>query len=775
MKHVLFVCVMMSALTQLKAQSDNCNLRFSGRAVDMDHKEPLSYATLYINETQTAVVADENGKFMFEGLCPDTFTLVISHIGCTTSTFTIALTEDTFKEFRLDHTSENLESIVVHGERDKNTGTLTETTLSGKKLDRLSGKSLGEALKDVNGVSSLQTGNGISKPVIHGLHSNRILIMNNGVRQEGQQWGNEHGPEIDPFIAKSLTVIKGAASVQYGSDALGGVILVQPAPMPTQKGVSGDLHAVGFSNTRGGAASLMLQYKASDSAALSYRLQGSIKREGNVKTPNYFLANSALAEQSGAATIDYHRNNLHSQVYYSYFHNKVGIFSGSHIGNLTDLQTAFASDTPLVHQDFTYIIGRPYQDIVHHLIKNETNFHHERLGTFSLITAWQNDLRSEYDAHTSLIDSIAALGLPSLYFEIGTITADLKWEQHPGKRHNAVIGISGMNQQNITRYSIFIPNFKNYSGGIYAIENYKFGRVLLEGGIRYDYKWMQIFRYEGNTLETPTHQYGNLSGIAGMQFFDGRHTQYNLNFSSAWRSPSVSELYSDGLHHGSASLEYGNDSLVSERAYQIIAGIEHQSDKWYFDVGVYNNFIYNFIYLEPTLPAELTIRGAFPVFHYMQTNANLSGADVQTSYMIIPQIKAEIKASTLRARDVANNKWLVMMPADKISFDLEYQPADFKWMHDNAIHAGVEYVFEQKRAPLDEDYVPPPSAYTLFSAGIEGVIALHANEISWSLSADNLLNTAYRNYMNRFRYFADDMGRNITLRIKIPITGKSNL
>jgi len=99
MKHVLFVCVMMSALTQLKAQSDNCNLRFSGRAVDMDHKEHLSYATLYINETQTAVVADENGKFMFEGLCPDTFTLVISHIGCTTSTFTIALTEDTFKEF----------------------------------------------------------------------------------------------------------------------------------------------------------------------------------------------------------------------------------------------------------------------------------------------------------------------------------------------------------------------------------------------------------------------------------------------------------------------------------------------------------------------------------------------------------------------------------------------------------------------------------------------------------------------------------------------------
>jgi len=769
MKFYYFVIIAIFSGISIKAQSTDCNLSLSGRVTDLLDEEPLAYATIYIKESQVATVCDANGKFNFTNLCAGYFTLLISHVGCETDTVFLEFTNSQFREFRLNHQEEALSEIIVNEQFNSYRGTLTVDYIEGKALESISGKSLGAALKGVTGVNSIQTGSSISKPVIHGLHSNRILIINNGVRQEGQQWGNEHGPEIDPFIANKFTVIKGAAAVKFGSDAMGGVIIVDAADMPDTAGVSAVFQTVGISNTQGGAIAGMIQGKPKSLNPFSWRLQGSLKKEGFVKSPNYYLVNTAYNESNYSLTTAYHKNNFSSELYYSYFHTKIGIFAASHIGNLTDLETAFAADTPLITGGFAYTLGRPYQLISHYLVKSKSTYHDDKLGNFILTAAWQNNFRSEFDNRLIIDDSIAALNLPSLYFEIGTITADVEWQHHKVNNFSGSVGVSGINQQNVTRYSTFIPNFKNYAGGVFVLEKYELQKWTLEAGLRYDYKWMQAFYYDDNVLQTPEHNFSNVSWNLGTTYFNKKHTSFNLNFSSAWRAPAISELYSDGLHHGSASLEYGDPTLKTERSLQGIFGLAYETEKTFLEVGIYNNFMRNFIYLQPALPPELTIRGAFPVFYYKQTDANIYGFDASLHYQILTPVLIEIKTSLLRARDLINNKWVVMMPADKISGEVNYKFKDFGKFYDLNTSVTVSHVFKQTRSYADEDYVAAPEAYTLMGLSIGSDIQFKKTTLAWSIEAENLFNVAYRDYLNRFRYFADDMGRNITLRIKIPI------
>jgi iron complex outermembrane receptor protein len=182
--------------------------------------------------------------------------------------------------------------VLVNGKKTENTSQL-KGELSAEERAQRNGLSLGDMLKGISGVQSLQTGSSISKPIIHGMHSSRVIILNQGVRQEGQQWGSEHAPEVDPFNSERITVVKGAGSVRYGSDALGGIILMEPKPMRHNPGIGGELHLQSFTNGRSGIASGMLEGKLAK-LPLSVRVQGTLKRAGNLQTPNYYLNNNGL-------------------------------------------------------------------------------------------------------------------------------------------------------------------------------------------------------------------------------------------------------------------------------------------------------------------------------------------------------------------------------------------------------------------------------------------------------------------------------------------------
>ncbi|PIZ06018.1 MAG: TonB-dependent receptor, partial [Flavobacteriales bacterium CG_4_10_14_0_8_um_filter_32_5] len=263
-------------------QTSSCEFTLSGIVIDEHDQQALSYSTIYIVELEKGYISDINGVFVAPNLCNQTYTLVIGHIGCEPDTMKILITQHTKKTFYLEHHIEELKEFAIIENEIKPLSSVVKKELSPEELSKTRGRTLGESMKELTGVTTFTTGNSISKPVIHGMHSDRILILNNGIRQEGQQWGSEHAPEIDPFIANKLSVVKGAQSVRYGANAIGGVVLVEPADLPDSSGINDEINAIGSSNGQQGVSSAMLEGKSNKLLGIAWRMQGSLKKSGNV-------------------------------------------------------------------------------------------------------------------------------------------------------------------------------------------------------------------------------------------------------------------------------------------------------------------------------------------------------------------------------------------------------------------------------------------------------------------------------------------------------------
>ncbi|HEV3251029.1 MAG TPA: TonB-dependent receptor plug domain-containing protein, partial [Puia sp.] len=248
-RSILFSTSLLVYSFTIHAQQSDCNLVLKGQVILNDSvKGATNGASVYISKLKKGVLTDSAGNFFFENLCPGKWEFLITFQGYRNLDTSFRITQNMIVNFPLFSTAEQLNSVTVTGEiihKDQIT-TAIKTTLSGRELEETRGLSLGESLKTITGVNSIQTGPSISKPVIHGVYSNRILIVNNGIRQEGQNWGNDHAPEIDPFIATKITIIKGAASIRYGSDAIGGVILLDPKDLRASPGIDGELNLAGM-------------------------------------------------------------------------------------------------------------------------------------------------------------------------------------------------------------------------------------------------------------------------------------------------------------------------------------------------------------------------------------------------------------------------------------------------------------------------------------------------------------------------------------------------
>jgi iron complex outermembrane recepter protein len=763
----------------LVAQSDTlCKSMLTGRIIDEHDKEPLESATIHILELNKTGVSDEKGRFLIENICDGNYTVQISHIGCSSIETKVAIKGKTNQNFYPEHHLELLKEAEIRVKKTVEQTTQVKNNVSEEKLNQSKGQSLGDALKNITGVNSLNTGNSVSKPIIHGMHSNRILILNNGIRQEGQQWGIEHAPEVDPFIANNISVIKGANSVRYGSDAIAGVVLVDTKPMRDSAGIGGEINLVGMSNGKAGTSSAYLEGNFNKLKAFSWRAQGTLKQSGNISAPHYILVNTALKEYNFSYALAWTKKNYGTEVFYSQFNATFGIFGASHIGNITDLKKAFESPVPLEKGAFTYDIGRPRQHTEHELFKSKSFIKTGNAGKLSLIYARQYNLRYEFDKHTPLNDSLKALNKPDLKFEITSHTADLIWEHTKIKKVSGSIGISGITQGNTYEGRALIPNFRNYSGGIFWIERWRKNRFELEGGVRYDYKWMQIFKYQyiGNAtyeLIQPIHKFENVSGNLGAIFKKDSTLNLSFNLGSAWRAPSVNELYSYGLHHGAAAIEYGDHTLQLERTYNAILSVRYTpAKKMHLEVSPYYHYIQNFIYRQPASAPVVTINGAFPAFNYMQTDASIKGCDFFLNYKLNRSLELTSKVSMIRSWNHRERNWLNMMPSDRYEAEVTYRFKAFKKITSSYLSSSILYVTKQWRVPANSDFVAPPDAYYTVNLHASCSVKIKNQNLEFGVSVLNLLNQSYRDYLDRFRYFADAMGRNVTFRVKVPLNIK---
>ncbi|GAB3339863.1 TonB-dependent receptor [Marivirga atlantica] len=783
----------------VSAQNDNCDRVISGTIYNLSTDEPLPFSTVQVQGTSKGVVSDENGKFILKGLCEEEFDLIFSHVGYKK----LVHHHDVHHELPTIYMAPNevtLESVVVEAERT--TGDLSTSAvgkLSAKEYERESSRSFGDVVKNISGVTVLQTGQNVVKPVIHGLHSSRILIINNGVQHQYQNWGADHAPEIDPSLYDQIKVIKGASTVRYGAGALGGVLLIdadQPELLQDWNGKVGtDFSTNGRAfNTE---AKLEKGYKN-----FAFTGQASYLKQGDLTAPNYQLTNTGKEELSASLAARYHRKAFDLNLYLSHFEQELGILKASVNGNLEDLANAMESEVPPETKPFSYEINNPRQVISHNMAKLHGTWHGEDQKV-ELQYAYQQNNRKEYDVRRGTNNEV-----PSIDLSLTSQTLNLDWK-HPEIFN--FLGSAGFqsiyrNNRNIfgTNTIQFVPNYTSYEFGAYLIESTELTpSTELEIGGRFDYFYSDIIgRDNSNDLYFNELNYSSFSATAGIKKQIQKGRIFRVNVGNAWRPANVSDFYRSGKHQ--SVIEYGlwryvrdsdnnfDDAVLSneeryvgiEQAFKIVSGYELKNDRFSAELTAYVNYIQNYIYSKPGGIVN-TVRGAFPLFIYQQTDALFAGADISSKIQHSKQFSSVIRANYVWAKDITNDDLFVDIPPAHLGYGINYTIPN--WAGLSGIELGLQanYYAEQFNAPRvitvkeilaaqeadvnlfaeddsNFDYLPAPDDYLLMSLNA----AADYKNFSFMAKVDNLLNTAYRSYTNRMRYFADETGINLSLSVK---------
>ncbi len=729
--------------------------------------KPLAGVMVQIPSLKIGIFTDSNGTYRIEHLPAGIYQITVLALNYGHFDTTLPVNGSCIADFKL--VASLLKEVTIKSQKLNDLQTISQTEITGVKLMETRGSVLGETLKSLPGVNAIQTGPSLSKPVIHGLHSNRVLIMNNGVRQEGQQWGSEHAPEIDPFIANKMSVIKGAASVRYGSDAIGGVVLVQPDDLLNQKGISGNAYLVGASNGKMGAVSATLQGALGKKlSGLSWRIQGTGKAAGNFHTPHYYLTNTGLREGDFSIEIGYKKGRFETSFFYSSYYSLVGVFLGAESGNLKELISKYAAGAPDIPSFFRFTISRPDQSIMHELLKSVISYDLRQKGRLDLTFGRQNDIRQEYDELSTA--TTIAQNMPQLKFQLVTHSLDLILTE---KSRNGFSGSFGLTSQ--TSGNVFegvrslIPNYRDYNLGGFLIERYRTGKWLFESGIRYDYRWLRVYERNPSTLNlyNVTYQYLNATGTLGCIYNINDRLSAIANVGSGWRAPSINEMYIYGEHFSDASFQVGDSNLKSERSINTGVSLKYTTGKIRAVADLYYNKISNYIYDKPALRVRVLASGAFPEFDFTQANVRICGIDLDFQYDIAQNITLFSKSTVVRGYNENINNWLISMPSDRFENGLEYRFKISRKISRPYVSVDNVCVARQTRVPPNSDYVTPPAGYALFDLNAGFTTWCRKSAVYINFAVKNFTNVAYRDYLDHFRYYADELGVNYVLRVKI--------
>jgi iron complex outermembrane receptor protein len=747
--------------------AQKCTDSTNGVVKDSVTGVPLSFVTVQIQEIGVGTVTDDKGVFAFDGLCNDSIHLVFSFIGYETKNIFSTTKKIPFLEIHLKEYVSILDAIVVKS-KHQTTATQDFKTLNETRITQNANKNLSNLLSNIVGVGTLKNGSGIAKPVVHGLYGNRVSILNNGITQAGQQWGNDHSPEIDPLVANKITVIKGVGALEYFGANLGSVILVEPQKIKKNEKINGQAVYFFESNGFGNGLNLQLQqYRNS----FGWKVNGTAKKVGDKKTGTYYLNNTGNEELNLAVQLEKKfSERFYTELYFSTFNTNLGILRGSHVGNLTDLEFAFTRKIPFFTEEkFSYQIDAPKQKVQHHLLKIHTKYFINSQKWVNFTIASQLNNRQEFDIRRSGRTETPALNLQQFsHFLEGKFQQEFtnNWSIKTGLQVN----ITDNTNNPETGILPLIPDYLLFENSAYLLWIYHSKKWDFEFGNRYN-NVIQSVAAISQTLPRKIVRYYNVfhnySSTVGLNYHltDNWTMVYNLGFVT--RNPAINELYSNGLHQGVSGIEVGNPNLISEKAIKTTLSMNGQlQQKIRFESLIYFQNIQNYILLIPQNEIRLTIRGAFPVFQYEQTNAQIFGADLVLNYEITTPLNLKLSYSVIKGTDIKNDIGLINIPANRINAEVTYAIPKWKQFENMTFSLANQYVFQQQNILPEQDFILPPNAYNLLDLGFAADLNLKKNKIHLFAKAENLLNTSYRDYLNRQRYFADDTGINLVFGIQ---------
>jgi len=740
---------------------------------------PLANATITVQaapraRSTTPLVfntrSDDKGRFDFRDLPAEVVRLRVRVLGFTPHEERVDLIDaDRLITVHLTVATTVLQEVAVRADTlAERLGRVAATsTLDAAALSATRGQTLGETIKNLPGVAVIQFGPSIAKPVIRGLNSQRVLVMNAGLRQEDQQWGTEHAPNIDSFEASSVTVVRGAATVLYGADALGGVVRVDHAPVPDSGGTHGDIALNTFSNSRQGALSMSAQgadLVLPGLGTTGYRVRVTSRVAGNGGAPDYYLSNTGFRELNGSVALGVTRSWGTADVLLSRFGTELGVLKQAHVGNADDLQRAMT--TPPTDSSFTYGIDRPSQQVSHTTLRTRFTFAAPKASELEVVYGLQYNHRREFDNHGPLrFRNEAAFNL-----KLFSNSLDLRWTHARWRGLKGTIGTSGLAQGNQTLGKAFlIPGYDLWQGAVYAQEDLALGRLSLNAGLRGDAisQTTIAFADQGIRSAAGTRTWRDLSGSFGAAYLLADGLDIALRVARAWRPPTVNERYAQGVHHGTAQYELGNAALNAERSQGVEATLRYTRPSFNLEAATYRNTIAGFMYLQPGEPVQ-TIRGAFPGFRYSQTDARLRGVELSGNWSPHTRLQLRLNGSAVRGLDRVNGGPLFDMPADRVSLTTRVQgrrPSVGAWF----VGAGTQMVRQQDGVPEGTVYTLPTAGYALMQleAGSTGARVL-GQRLDVSLSVNNALDTRFRDYLSRYRLFVNDAGRDVVFRVTMP-------
>ena len=758
---------------------------------------PIRDAHVHIANKTTST--DNYGSYRLSGIPKGKQKLYISFIGYSAIEETIEISDDLTinRLLKLDVTK--LDEITIQQLSSSKSESSNEQILKRTIIEKYSNQTLGDALREISGVSLLKTGSAIVKPVINGLHSNRVPIINNNVRLEDQQWGTEHAPNFDINSAGTITVIKGASALQYGGDAIGGIVIIEPEVIKKDTLVGKTILNLA-SNGMGGSLSSSIQ--KGNLFGWSWNALGTFKYLGDRETPDYVLSNSGNREQNFSGGIHFAQEKYNFNAMYSFYNAQIGIIKASHIGNVTDLYNSINQQQPSVIEPFSYSIEAPKQEVQHHLAKINYQRWLNENTSFDLQYAFQFNNRLEFDVRRSSANNDkAAL---DLQLATHTFLADYKtivgnWRLKSGLN----LGYQNNFANPKTGVRPLIPSYEKLDAGLYGIAVYKLDNATsIESGIRYDFSSIEATKYylksrwiergyatefshfimgeEGNQWFTkPTFDYHNMSANIGVRKQLHHEMEVLINASLASRNPNPSELFSDGLHHSTGQIELGDLRLQREQAYKFNTTFKKNWKAFQVQINPFVNRISNFMYLQP-IGFETTIRGAFPVWDYKQTEALLTGFDVNSKWTITNQFSHELGMAYVNGQNLSTDEYLIDMPPFVFNNKIQYK--NESWFN-FVSELKSELVFRQHQfpnynfetnivlnnalTPVLVDISSPPKGYHLLHFLSEMTFKFNKkNLLTTSFSIQNIMNTTYRDYLNRQRFFVDEMGRNIQIQLK---------
>ncbi len=751
-----------------------CDLSLRGYVNDSGTSQPLEYVNVLVSETGVGTTTDSTGFFSLDNLCSGEAHLVISHIGCETQQWYINLKSDTLLHLQMDHSENLLHDVVITGQSIEKT-TQYSQTISSQKITDEADKDLSRLLEDMTGVSTLKNGSGIAKPVIHGLYGNRLSILNNGILQSGQKWGNDHSPEIDPMVAQKIRVVKGTAALEYVGSQLGGVILIDVDRLDEEPHLHGKASYFYETNGRGHGTNLQLQQYSPE---ISWKVNGTLKKNGDRSTPDYFLNNTGSQQANLAVQLQKSFSpRLEVSLYGSTFNNEIGILRGSHIGNVTDLETALGRDIPFFTEPrFSYEIEAPRQVVNHQLLKLSGRYVYDDDRIIEISMAAQLNDRKEYDVRRGGQSDTPALFLSQANFFTQLKYKDSDLFQQWGMSSGIQVDLTDNTNQPETGILPLIPDYTSLKTGAFILFNKRIKQSFVDIGLRYD----QVFQNAvtiSRTLPREIIRYDNvfhnLSVSLGWQYLWADDFTISSNIGFAMRNPAINELYSSGLHQGVSGIEEGDPGLSGEQSVKTVVSFKWKATGALFlESLIYYQQIKDYIYLRPEEEFRLTVRGAFPVFTYDQTDVQLYGLDFTADYELSPSLHAKLAYSYIRANDLVANTELINIPANNLNALLRYE------VNQSVKLLGIQldkcsfsmdglWVFGKNELLAEQDFAAVPDAYQLLNAKLSFDINLPHTRLRWLLRVDNVLNQSYRDYLNRQRYFADDLGRNVVLGLNV--------